>query len=213
MATPIILPVTNDVISPPNTNTNRILFGPGFDPLNLIADIPNSLYYLSAGSKTKGSVDYNLYLSRKSLRIWAFAVLIKSNISDKPSAPPTLGQQPLRSLPDFFHDCDDLINCKSNKPTRHTVLHTTNVTTPAFKKLFMMGLEAIISYYRMKHAEQAVNYINRKYYSLFQAHYAKSDLFKKPFEQELLVRLNIQSNTTANYMQQLSGVGSIYSIL
>ncbi|KAI9359872.1 hypothetical protein BD770DRAFT_319416 [Pilaira anomala] len=33
-------------------------FGPGFDPLNLIADIPHSLYYLSG--------------------IWAFAVLAKS---------------------------------------------------------------------------------------------------------------------------------------
>ncbi|KAI9343025.1 hypothetical protein BD770DRAFT_414549 [Pilaira anomala] len=140
---------------------------------------------------------------------------ISSNYSnDTPSAPPIFGQQPMELLPDFFYDCDDLINCKSNKPTRHIVLHTINVTTTTFKKLFMMELEIlgdinnivsfsssdtiVISYYRMKHAEQAVNYINRKYYSLFQAHYAKPDLFKKPFEQELL--------------QQLSGVGSIYSI-
>ncbi|KAI9358089.1 RNA recognition motif 2-domain-containing protein [Pilaira anomala] len=71
----------------------------------------------------------------------------------------------------------------------------------------------IISYYKMKDAETALEFINKKYPTFFKAHYARSCLLKQRHDdQQFLVSLNLEPNNSSNYKKQLSDIGSIYSI-
>ncbi|GAA5815720.1 hypothetical protein MFLAVUS_009234 [Mucor flavus] len=76
---------------------------------------------------------------------------------------------------------------------------------------FVLSDTSIISYFKMKDAQNAFEYINSRHTDTYKAIYAKSCLQKQSLDDRFFVSLTLEKENKSNYMYPLSKIGPIYS--
>lgn len=69
---------------------------------------------------------------------------------------------------------------------------------------FVLSDTSIISYFKMKDAQYAFEYINSRHTDTYKAFYAKSCLQKQPLDDRFFVSLTLEKENKLNYMVRVS---------